>query len=140
MVITMVILIIHHHARWSLAIIDDDDGVDHGDHDGDLDHTSSCQVKPGYLRELLPEAAPQEGEEFNKIFGDIERVGDDYDDPDDDLHNADYDEQKRKGGWRRKLLESQMIMPGVTHWQSLPTFLMMMLIITNINTMIIFHY
>lgn len=32
------------------------------------------QVKPGYLRELLPEAAPQEGEEFNKIFGDIERV------------------------------------------------------------------
>ena len=32
------------------------------------------QVKPGYLRELLPEAAPQEGEEFNKIFADIERV------------------------------------------------------------------
>ena len=42
-------------------------------------------MKPGYLRELLPEAAPQEGEEFNKIFGDIERVGDDHDDPDDDL-------------------------------------------------------
>ena len=37
------------------------------------------QVKPGYLRELLPEAAPQEGEEFNKIFGDIERVKTDHD-------------------------------------------------------------
>ena len=58
-------------------------------------------MKPGYLRELLPEAAPQEGEEFNKIFGDIERVGDDYDDPDDDLLNADFEGQKveeRKGG------------------------------------------
>ena len=89
--------------RWSLAIFDDDNGVDHDDHDGDLDdlvgdhddhdgdldHTSPCQVKPGYLRELLPEAAPQEGEEFNKIFGDIERVGDDHDDPDDDLFDAD---------------------------------------------------
>ena len=58
-------------------------------------------MKPGYLRELLPEAAPQEGEEFNKIFGDIEREGDDYDDLDDDLLYANYEEQKvegRKGG------------------------------------------
>jgi len=31
-------------------------------------------VKPGYLRELLPDAAPHEGEEFDKIFADIERV------------------------------------------------------------------
>ena len=31
-------------------------------------------VKPGYLRELLPDAAPHEGEEYDKIFADIERV------------------------------------------------------------------
>ena len=31
-------------------------------------------VKPGYLRELVPDAAPQEGEDFQQIFKDIERV------------------------------------------------------------------
>ena len=66
-------------------------------------------MKPGYLRELLPEAAPQEGEEFNKIFGDIERVIDDHDDPDDDLLNENYDEQtveERKGVRRSSSLSS----------------------------------
>ena len=28
----------------------------------------------GYLRELLPDQAPQEGEQFSDIFADIERV------------------------------------------------------------------
>ena len=31
-------------------------------------------VKPGYMRNLLPDSAPVEGEEWNKIFSDIERV------------------------------------------------------------------
>lgn len=31
-------------------------------------------VQPGYMRNLLPESAPVEGEEWNKIFPDIERV------------------------------------------------------------------
>ena len=68
-------------------------------------------MKPGYLRELLPEAAPQEGEEFNKIFGDIERVIDDHDDPDDDLLNENYDEQtveERKGVRRSSSLSSSL--------------------------------
>ena len=32
------------------------------------------QVKPGYLMELLPGEAPDEGEKWDDIFGDIERV------------------------------------------------------------------
>lgn len=31
-------------------------------------------VKPGYMQKLLPESAPNEGEEWNAIFNDIERV------------------------------------------------------------------
>lgn len=31
-------------------------------------------VQPGYMRNLLPESAPVEGEEWNRIFADIERV------------------------------------------------------------------
>lgn len=31
-------------------------------------------VQPGYMRNLLPESAPVEGEEWDKIFPDIERV------------------------------------------------------------------
>lgn len=31
-------------------------------------------VKPGYMRELLPEAAPTEPEEWENIFNDIEKV------------------------------------------------------------------
>ena len=31
-------------------------------------------VKPGYMRELLPENAPIEGEDWPEIFDDIERV------------------------------------------------------------------
>lgn len=31
-------------------------------------------VKPGYMRALLPESAPEEGESFSEIFSDIERV------------------------------------------------------------------
>jgi histidine decarboxylase len=31
-------------------------------------------VQPGYMRNLLPESAPNEGEEWNAIFSDIERV------------------------------------------------------------------
>lgn len=31
-------------------------------------------VQPGYMGKLLPETAPSEGEEWNAIFGDIERV------------------------------------------------------------------
>ena len=30
-------------------------------------------VKPGYLREMLPDHAPQHGESFDTIFSDIER-------------------------------------------------------------------
>lgn len=40
--------------------------------------------KPGFLRELIPPSAPVEGENYTKIFEDIENI----------------------------------IMPGVTHWQS----------------------
>lgn len=31
-------------------------------------------VSPGYMRTLVPEAAPQEGEKWDDIFRDIERV------------------------------------------------------------------
>ncbi|KFM68904.1 Histidine decarboxylase, partial [Stegodyphus mimosarum] len=31
-------------------------------------------VKPGYMRDLLPDSAPEEGENFNTIFEDIEKV------------------------------------------------------------------
>lgn len=31
-------------------------------------------VKPGYMKELLPDAAPEEPEDWDSIFGDIERV------------------------------------------------------------------
>lgn len=31
-------------------------------------------VQPGYMRNLLPENAPVEGEEWNEIFTDVERV------------------------------------------------------------------
>lgn len=31
-------------------------------------------VQPGYMRNLLPESAPVEGEEWGQIFADIERV------------------------------------------------------------------
>lgn len=31
-------------------------------------------VSPGYMRTLVPEAAPQEGEKWDDIFKDIERV------------------------------------------------------------------
>lgn len=31
-------------------------------------------VRPGYMKNLLPESAPNEGEEWNVIFNDIERV------------------------------------------------------------------
>ena len=31
------------------------------------------EVKPGYLREMLPEKAPVQGEDFDTIFSDIER-------------------------------------------------------------------
>ena len=30
-------------------------------------------VKPGYLRELLPDVAPTKGEDFDTIFQDVER-------------------------------------------------------------------
>ena len=30
-------------------------------------------VKPGYLREMLPDQAPEHGESFDSIFADIER-------------------------------------------------------------------
>lgn len=31
-------------------------------------------VKPGYLRDLIPEEAPEEGEKWEEIMKDIERV------------------------------------------------------------------
>lgn len=31
-------------------------------------------MKPGYMRELLPEAAPTEPEDWESIFNDIEKV------------------------------------------------------------------
>lgn len=31
-------------------------------------------VKPGYMRELLPEAAPTEPEDWEDIFNDVEKV------------------------------------------------------------------
>lgn len=31
-------------------------------------------VQPGYMRNLLPESAPNEGEEWSAIFNDVERV------------------------------------------------------------------
>ena len=31
-------------------------------------------VKPGYLRELIPKDAPEKGETWDAVFGDIERV------------------------------------------------------------------
>lgn len=31
-------------------------------------------VKPGYMRDLLPESAPLEAEDWGNIFNDIERV------------------------------------------------------------------
>lgn len=31
-------------------------------------------VKPGYMRNLVPESAPVEGEDWSKIFVDVERV------------------------------------------------------------------
>ena len=31
------------------------------------------EVKPGYLREMLPDKAPVQGEDFDTIFSDIER-------------------------------------------------------------------
>ena len=31
-------------------------------------------VKPGYMRPLIPEEAPQEGESFQQIFEDFENV------------------------------------------------------------------
>ena len=31
-------------------------------------------VKPGYIRELLPSEAPQQPEQWNDIFADVERV------------------------------------------------------------------
>ena len=31
-------------------------------------------VKPGYMRHLLPESAPVNGEDWNTIFADIDRV------------------------------------------------------------------
>ncbi|KAH3790454.1 hypothetical protein DPMN_168654 [Dreissena polymorpha] len=31
-------------------------------------------VEPGYLRKLIPEEAPEEGESFEDIFKDVERV------------------------------------------------------------------
>ena len=31
-------------------------------------------VKPGYMRKLVPDTAPSDGEEWDKIFSDVERV------------------------------------------------------------------
>ncbi len=31
-------------------------------------------VKPGYMKHLVPDSAPQNGEEWDVIFADIERV------------------------------------------------------------------
>lgn len=31
-------------------------------------------VKPGYMRQLVPDTPPQKGEDWNVIFNDIERV------------------------------------------------------------------
>lgn len=31
-------------------------------------------VKPGYIRHLLPDHAPEMGEDWDTIFGDVERV------------------------------------------------------------------
>ena len=31
-------------------------------------------VKPGYIRDLVPEQAPEMGEDWDTIFGDVERV------------------------------------------------------------------
>lgn len=31
-------------------------------------------VKPGYLREMLPDHAPEQGEDFDTIFRDVERA------------------------------------------------------------------
>lgn len=31
-------------------------------------------VKPGYMRQLVPDTAPQQGEDWNVIINDIERV------------------------------------------------------------------
>ncbi|GFV87720.1 histidine decarboxylase [Trichonephila clavipes] len=31
-------------------------------------------VKPGYMRSLLPESAPEDGESFHDIFEDVEKV------------------------------------------------------------------
>ena len=32
------------------------------------------EVKPGYIRELIPDHAPEEGEQWDAVFKDIERV------------------------------------------------------------------
>ena len=32
------------------------------------------KVSPGYMRKLVPETAPEEGEEWDDIFNDVERV------------------------------------------------------------------
>ena len=31
-------------------------------------------VKPGYMRKLIPDEAPEQGENWDQIFGDVERV------------------------------------------------------------------
>ena len=36
--------------------------------------SGESNVKPGYMKELLPENAPLEGEDWPEIFEDIERV------------------------------------------------------------------
>jgi len=36
------------------------------------EHPVRSQVEPGYLRPLLPDAAPEEGEEFGDILRDVQ--------------------------------------------------------------------
>ena len=38
------------------------------------DRRPLADVQPGYLHKLIPEHAPQKGEKWEDVFGDIERV------------------------------------------------------------------
>ena len=59
------------------------------------------EVKPGYLRDLVPDKAPDMGEDWDSIFADVERC-----------------EMINYYIFALFYLLLRCIMPGVTHWQS----------------------
>ena len=72
---------LYHVSVYGLLIINADDAVYFLQIDYIIDYQENMRdrdvlpkVKPGYMKDLIPSSAPEEGESFDKIMTDIERV------------------------------------------------------------------